>query len=143
MLIYPYRNVCRLIEAMPARLALAWLAVSLLGVGTSELQGQTNRAVDVALSGEQTPQIKIQLAAAQEDFTRALVTATNLPPGATATEFIEYRLALQQLVRSYQFQLDDLAAVESTRARIRDLERTMHLWSGFTEPPPYSGTDGG
>ncbi len=138
MLIYLYRNVCRLIEAMPARLALAWLAVSLLGVGTSELQGQTNRAVDVALSGEQTPQIKIQLAAAQEDFTRALITATNLPPGATATEFIEYRLALQQLVRSYQFQLDDLAAVESTRARIRDLERTMHLWSGFTEPPPYS-----
>ena len=115
MLIYPYRNVCRLIEAMPARLALAWLAVSLLGVGTSELQGQTNRAVDVALSGEQTPQIKIQLAAAQEDFTRALVTATNLPPGATATEFIEYRLAQQQLVRSYQFQLDDLAAVEAPR----------------------------
>lgn len=123
-----------------ARLAFVWapLTALLMGAGLSVALGQTNSAVGNIASAERESQIKAKLTAAQEDFNRAAVTATNLPPGATAAEFIEYRSALQQLVRSYRFQLDDLAAVEATRARARDLERTMHLWSGFTEPPPYS-----
>lgn len=131
-------QITHLVAAWRARLALAWLTVFLMGAGLSAALGQTNGTVDVTLSGKQDPQIEARLAAAQEDFNRALATATNPPPGATAAEFIEYRSALQQLVRTYQFQLDDLAAVESTRARIRDLERTMRSWSGFAEPPPYS-----
>jgi len=119
-------------------LALAWRTVWLMGVGLSAALGQTNGAIDTVPSEEPASQVALKLAAAQEDFNRSLSTRTNLPAGATAAEHIEYRAALQQIARTYEFQLDDLAALEGARARVRDLEGTMRFWSGFSEPPPYS-----
>jgi small-conductance mechanosensitive channel len=63
---------------------------------------------------------------------------TNPPPGATATEGIEYRSLLQRLAQTYQAHLDDLAAYEAVRRRIEDFDREVQSWPGFPEPPPFS-----
>ena len=111
------RTVRRLIERWRAWLPAAWLAIWLgVGIGTSELQGQSTGAGDAILSDGQDSQIKTKLAAAQEDLNRAVARKNDSPPGATAAEFIEYCSALQQLVRMYEFQLDDLSALERRRS---------------------------
>ena len=101
----------------------------------------TNILQTAAPSGERVAQLQARLADAQAELNRFLASrgeSTNLPPGATAAEAIEYRSALQRLVRTCQFHLDDLAAQEASRQRQEELSRTIKAWSGFPEPPPYS-----
>jgi small-conductance mechanosensitive channel/cytochrome c556 len=86
-------------------------------------------------------QLQVKLADAKADLNRVLSSlsgSTNLPAGVTATELIEYRSALQRLVRTYQLHLDDLSALEASRQRQKELNQTIRSWSGFAEPPPYS-----
>jgi small-conductance mechanosensitive channel len=107
------------------------------GAHGGALLGQTNDVAGVSPDGDQQSQVRVKLAAAKEDFNRAQATQTNIL-GATVAEVVEYRSTLQQIVLAWQFQLDDLAAMENVRARVRDLEQSTHLWGGFAEPPPYS-----
>lgn len=63
---------------------------------------------------------------------------TNLPPGATASEKVEYRAALQMLVQSVQAQVDNLAEIGLIRQRKQEFADSVRNWTGFAEPPPYS-----
>jgi potassium efflux system protein len=85
--------------------------------------------------------LQAKLAEAKADYGRAQSehgNSTNLPPGATASEALEYRLALQSLVRIYQDHLDDLAGWQAVQQRQQDFAATAKTWTGFAEPPPYS-----
>ena len=64
--------------------------------------------------------------------------ATNPPSGATVGEAIEYRAALDSLVRIYQQHTRELARLESARGRDAESTETVKSWTGFGEPPPYS-----
>ena len=90
---------------------------------------------------ELTASLRARLDEAQTEFERAQggpLTASNLPPGATLSEAIEFRSSLQRLVRTFQLHLDDMAALSAARQRQQDLEDTVNSWNGFAEPPPYS-----
>jgi potassium-dependent mechanosensitive channel len=101
----------------------------------------TNRPPVLSATLDLTSQFKIKLTEAQDELNRVLTSTgdpRNLPPGATASEAIEYRSLLQRLVRTYQVHMDEMSALEASRQRQEELDRTIRAWSGFSEPPPYS-----
>ena len=111
------------------------------GLGGKTSTPATNGTTLADPYGELAAQLQVKLADAQADLKRALTSlsgSTNLPSGATATELIEYRSALQRLVRTYRLHLDDLSALEASRQRQKELNQTIQSWTGFAEPPPYS-----
>jgi small-conductance mechanosensitive channel len=125
-----------------SRLLLPALCLTVLLAAPLPCRAQpaTNSAgSQVALSAQRS-QLQTRLAEAKADLGRAQarLVATNLPPGATPTEAVEYRWVLQSLVRSYQQHLDDLTGLESLEQRREDLESTIKSWAGFPDPPPYS-----
>lgn len=63
---------------------------------------------------------------------------TNAPPGASVQEVWLRRAGLHRLVRLYEQQLSNIAALEKTRARKAEIAREARAWSRFTDPPPYS-----
>jgi predicted transposase YdaD len=107
--------------------------------GSALLAGKT--ATSTTNGTALAAQLQVKLADAKADLNRVLSSlsgSTNLPAGVTATELIEYRSALQRLVRTYQLHLDDLSALEASRQRQKELNQTIQSWTGFAEPPPYS-----
>jgi potassium-dependent mechanosensitive channel len=107
------------------------------GAHGGDLFGQTNGMAEVSPASDQASQVRAKLAVAKENLSSAQATRTNFF-GATAGEVVEYHSTLQQIVLAWQFQLDDLAAMENVRARVRDLDHATRSWGGFAEPPPYS-----
>ena len=106
-----------------------------------ESTSPTNLLPSAVSSGDPVAQLQSKLAGAQADVNRvrtALGGSTNLPPGATAAEAVEYPAALDRLVRTYQLHLDDLSALEASRRHQAELSQTIRSWSGFAESPPYS-----
>jgi potassium efflux system protein len=123
----------------PGSLGL-WVAVLLLTGFSVRGQTPTNNTAVPDPAGV-TAILQVKLAAAKADYSRAqteLGASTNLPPGATATDALEYRLALQSLVRTFQQHLDDLAGLSAVQQRHRDFTATARAWTGFPTPPPYS-----
>lgn len=101
----------------------------------------TNNPARATVDSQTVAAIQTRLADAQAELARAVSvngTSTNLPPGTTASEVIEFRSSLQRLVRTYQTHLDDLAALEATRRRLDDLDHLVKSWTGPATPPPYS-----
>lgn len=100
-------------------------------------QAPSSNATPSELSGK----IQSRLEEARSELGRWMssqANATNPPAGATAGEVIEYRAALDSLVRIYQQHAGDLARLEAARQRDAEAEQTAKAWSGFGEPPPYS-----
>ena len=126
---YRWRSWIRVVEALALVLVFVTRWVP--------LQAQTATNASAAGATELVTQIQSKLGAAQEELNRTQLTQTNLPPGATAAEVIDYRSLLQRLIRTYQFQLDDLATLAAVRERAVELEHTRLAWTGFAEPPPY------
>lgn len=100
-------------------------------------QAPSSNATPTELSGK----LQSRLEEARVELGRwvnSQANATNPPAGATAGEAIEYRAALDSLVRIYQQHAGDLARLEAARQREAGAEQTVRTWSGFGEPPPYS-----
>lgn len=124
------------------------LAVNLQGalpLPASLLNAATNRAAaqvaELADGADGAAQLRTKRDEAVADLNRVLTEqggTTNLPPGATLSESIEYRACLQWLVHIYQAHLDNLAEIEAVRLRKEAFEQTAKTWAGFAEPPPYS-----
>jgi len=118
------------------------ICLSLLLAGLSvRAQLATNLVAAQDTVAVTTAKLQAKLAEAQSDFRRAqttTATSTNLPFGAAASEAVEYRLALQSLVRTYEQHLDDLADLETVHQRQQDLDTAVKSWTGFPEPTPYS-----
>ncbi|MBP9900133.1 MAG: mechanosensitive ion channel [Verrucomicrobia bacterium] len=111
------------------------------GARTAPAQTHTSASAVAGTSTELTSLLQARIAEAQTDLNlaqAALRVSTNLPAGATAAEAIDYRSALQRLVRTYQLHLDDLAELDALRQRQVDLDHSVRAWTGFAEPPPYS-----
>ncbi len=92
-----------------------------------------------------TPELIRQLESRMEEARAELglatgleINPTNAPPGATPSEFREYRLALQFLIRTCRKHVEDLVSTEAAREQQRDLEKEITSWRGFPEPAPYS-----
>jgi len=86
-------------------------------------------------------QLRETLAETQAKYTRFLASfenTTNLPPGATQAEVVEFGSLLKNVIQTHQSHLNDLAAIETLRQRVQDFQRTARSWTGFSEPPPYS-----
>ncbi len=102
---------------------------------------QPAAATNVSSSEQIIAQIRSRLQEAQVELGGMLAvesSPTNIPPGATAAEVLEYKLNLESTVRAYERQLDDLAQIEALKQRQRDLAETARSWTGFSEPRPYS-----
>lgn len=113
-----------------------WIALAFL-VAVAATNGPVRPAVD----SQAIAAIQTRLTDAQADLARAVSVSgsgTNLPPGSTTAEVIEFRSSLQRLVRTYQSHLDDFAALEATRRRLDDLDHAVKAWTGPATPPPYS-----
>ncbi len=111
------------------------------GARSTPAQSLTNAAAAADPSRELSAQLQARITEAQADLNRTRATLggpTNMPPGVTPTEAIEYRSALQRLVRTYQLHLDDLAALGTIRQSQQDLADQVKSWTGFADPPPYS-----
>lgn len=143
----------RLPEGARLRIGVWAVAVAfgLMAAGFGAAKAQAQARMEVLPAPEALPgtngtaelvaQLQGRITDAQTDLNRALATmvgSTNLPPGATPPEAIEYGGVLRRLVRTYQLHLDDLVAMEAVRQRQQELERTAKFWTGFPEPPPYS-----
>ncbi|HNX34025.1 MAG TPA: mechanosensitive ion channel [Kiritimatiellia bacterium] len=87
------------------------------------------------------PQLREKLAEAHAKFNRYTAefgSTTNIPPGATQAEAIEYQSLLRRLTQTYQTHLNDAATYETNRQRLKDFEQSVKTWAGFAEQPPYS-----
>lgn len=128
--------------------AVAFLSAVTAGVmtvtGADTLRVQVGRQAPAAVAEDPrglADRLQAKLAEAQTEFRRVQTeqgSTTNLPPGATRSEVIEYRSILQLLVQTYQSHLDSLKTLEAVRQRHQEFARTTKTWGGFTEPPPYS-----
>ena len=146
----PWMNVVRLGMGLLPGLVLMAQGASALPARTLSLSAprsaqanapSTNLLRSSVPTGERVAELQVKLAEAQADLNRVVASlgaSTNLPPGATAAEAIEYPSALQRLVRTYQLHVDDLAALEASRQGQEELSQTIQSWAGFDEPPPYS-----
>jgi potassium-dependent mechanosensitive channel len=65
------------------------------------------------------------------------VTA-NQTSEALPAEFLERRSLLEQVVRGYDEQIDDLQRLKEAGQRLADMARSSRDWKDFAEPPPYS-----
>ena len=84
--------------------------------------------------------LRKKLAAGSEEL--AQTTTGGIEPSSTdvasQAEVIERRLLLQQLVRTYQRQIDSLFKLQQLQQDRTQLERQTANWAGFPNPPPYS-----
>ena len=123
-------------------LALATVLQAASGLDTLEAQTRKLPAPEQTQAAvSESALLRVKLDEAQAALNRLQAesaSSTNLPPGATETEAIEYRSLLQLTAKTYQTHLDYLAAIEDTRQRRRDFERAAQTWTGFSDPPPYS-----
>ena len=60
------------------------------------------------------------------------------PSEATQEELQERQGVLEQILRSYDEQMNDQLRIQEARQRHADTTRANSEWTGFTEPPPYS-----
>jgi small-conductance mechanosensitive channel len=116
------------------------LSGTILKPDTLSPSATTNAMRSVDSPAELAAQLGVKLSVARADLARLLgsQTGTNIPPGATPAEAIEYRSLLQRLARTYQLHLEDLSALRALELRQEELNRTIKSWTGFGEPPPYS-----
>lgn len=63
---------------------------------------------------------------------------TNAPAGSSLPALWTLRARLDRLVRLYEQQLSNAAALEKAKARRADVTREARDWSRFLEPPPHS-----
>ena len=133
---------------LPAALLAAALAVSgasgaspagqLLGLAKKAAPAPAAEPVSLEESARLLRAKLEDARAAFNRFQAEMGGTTNLPPGATAAEKVEYRAALQMLVQSVQTQVDNLAEIELIRQRKQEFADSVKIWTGFAEPPPYS-----
>jgi potassium-dependent mechanosensitive channel len=100
---------------------------------------QTNQPRAAGESGASTKTLEAKLAEARSQlalFGEAGVT--NAPPGVSPQEVWMRRAGLHRLVRLYEQQLSNSAALEKARVRKAETAREAQAWTRFTEPPPYS-----
>ncbi len=62
----------------------------------------------------------------------------SAPSAVPREELLERRSLLQQVVRGYDEQLDDVRRLEKARERHAEIRRASAEWKGFAESPPYS-----
>lgn len=65
-------------------------------------------------------------------------TAKDAPADLPKGQWIERKTLLQQVVRSYDEQIEDVQRLENIHRRQDELSREAAQWKGFAEPPPYS-----
>jgi potassium-dependent mechanosensitive channel len=63
---------------------------------------------------------------------------TNPPAGGTLQDLWMRRASLDRLVRLYEQQVSNGAALEKAKARRAGIAREAQAWTRFSEPPPYS-----
>lgn len=122
---------------------LLWMPLSGFAAGVRETFAPPPAPAAAAVDTPDTrvSQLRAKLAEAQTRFNRLHAdfgTSTNLPPGATQAEAIEFSSLLKALIQTYQAHLDDLAAIETIRQRQQDFDYMAKTWTGFSEQPPYS-----
>ena len=122
---------------------LLWMPLSGFTAGVREtlLRPPAPTAAAIDTPDTKISQLRTKLAEAQTKFNRLQADFgmfTNLPPGATQAEAIEFSSLLKALIQTYQTHLDDLAAIETIRQRQQDFDDTVKTWTGFSEQPPYS-----
>jgi potassium-dependent mechanosensitive channel len=65
-------------------------------------------------------------------------TAKDAPADLPKEQWGERKTLLQQVVRGYDEQIEDVRRLEKIRRRQEELSREAAQWKGFAEPPPYS-----
>lgn len=124
-------------------LALAlWVPLAALCTdGTGAAVPQQSGAAVAGIPDTLVPQLREKLAEAHAKlnrYTAEFGSTTNIPPGATQAEAIEYQSLLRRLTQTYQTHLNDVATYETNRQRLKDFEQSVKTWAGFAEQPPYS-----
>ena len=64
--------------------------------------------------------------------------SAGVPSEATQEELQERQGLLEQILRSYDEQMNDRLRLQEARQRHADTTRANSEWTGFTDPPPYS-----
>ncbi len=129
-------------------LGLAYIAPSssVLGAAliprTLDSSSQTNVSTPADDLDAQRRTIEARLAKAQADLAAAVAQGqqaiTSAPTASVPQELSTRRASLQRLVRLYEQQLSESAALEKSKARKAEVARQAQVWSHFAEPPPYS-----
>ena len=85
-------------------------------------------------------QLEQKLAEARAELARIEApdgAAAGAPAGTPERDLVRRRVLWQQLARTYQRHLDELANLEVARKRRAELEQRIAAWQGFPEKPPY------
>ena len=96
---------------------------------------------DPAESEDQWADLRAKRAAAEAEL-KAMSgigsTAKDAPADLPKGQWIERKTLLQQVVRGYDEQIEDVQRLENIHRRQDELSREAAQWKGFAEPPPYS-----
>ncbi|MCK7492474.1 MAG: hypothetical protein MZW92_13450 [Comamonadaceae bacterium] len=85
-------------------------------------------------------QLEQKLAEARAELARIEApdgAAAGAPAGTPERDLVRRRVLWQQLARTYQRHLDELANLEVATKRRAELEQRIAAWQGFPEKPPY------
>jgi hypothetical protein len=139
-----FQNSCVASRHLDDRIGCRWLSLAtslalLLWLLCLPVLSQTIPATNTV--AELSRQIESRLTEAKDELARFVASragTTNLAPGATPAEQIEFQLQEEALVRVYQQHLEDLGRLESSRQRYKEEDLAAKAWTGFAEPAPYS-----
>jgi potassium-dependent mechanosensitive channel len=96
---------------------------------------------DPASRDAQLAELRAKRAAAEEEL-KAVSRSGTATRGARADvpreQWLEQQALLQQMIRGYDEQIEEVQRLEKIRRRHEELSKTVAEWKGFAEPPPYS-----
>src|SRR6185369_2725078 len=134
----------------PARFSTRWLLVFVLSCLSSFGQLPLAKLAETVLPpGTNDTKVNVESTVAKDldariADARARLAAwdqsglTNGVAGSVSQDSLILRAALQRLVRLYEQQRSNNAAVEKARARKEQVARETQSWTRFSEPAPYS-----